>query len=80
MIMECPLTMECRLAQVVDLPTIELFIGEIVGAFSEEEFLSNGKLDIEKMNPFLLTMTDNMYRSIGKPIGQAWADGKQYKK
>jgi len=32
MIEECPVCMECRLAQVVDLPTNEVFIGEIVGA------------------------------------------------
>ena len=35
MISECPLTMECRLVQAIDLPTNTLFIGEIVGAFAD---------------------------------------------
>ena len=59
MISECPLTMECKLVKTVGLPTNSFFIGEIVGAYSEERFLTNDVPDIKKINPFLLTMPDN---------------------
>ena len=46
MIRECPLSLECKLVNAVDLPTNSLFIGEIVGAYSEERYLTEGKPDI----------------------------------
>lgn len=61
----CPLTMECRLVQVVDQPSNEFFIGEIAGVYCEEEFLTDGQPDIEKMRTYTLTMPDNCYWSVG---------------
>jgi flavin reductase (DIM6/NTAB) family NADH-FMN oxidoreductase RutF len=43
MIMSCPITLECKLVQTVQLPTNYFFIGEIVNMYSEERFLSEGK-------------------------------------
>jgi len=80
MISECPLTMECKLVKTVELPTNSFFIGEIVGAYSEERFLTNNMPDIKKINPFLLTMPDNGYWSVGELIGRAWSDGKSMRK
>lgn len=76
MIEECPLVMECRLVQVVDLPSNELFIGRIVGAYADEGCMTDGKPDIEKMQPFMLTMPDNRYWRIGPTAGKAWQAGK----
>ena len=80
MISECPLTMECKLVETVELPTNSFLIGEIVGAYSEERFLTDGVPDIKKINPFLLTMPDNGYWSVGELVGRAWSDGKAMKK
>ena len=80
MISECPLTMECKLVKTVELPTNSFFIGEIVGAYSEERFLTSGAPDIKKINPFLLTMPDNGYWSVGELIGRAWSVGKSMRK
>ncbi len=77
MIKNCPVTMECKLSQVVELPSHEFFIGEIVGVYTEERYMTDGKPDIKKMNPFLLTMPDNYYWSIGETAGKAWSIGKQ---
>ncbi len=75
MIIRCPITMECRVVEVVSLPTNSFFIGEIVGIFSEERFLTEGKPDVKKVNPFLLTMPDNRFWSIGECVGNAWNAG-----
>ena len=77
MIQECPLCMECALVQTIALPSNELFIGEIVGAYSEEKYLTEGNPDIEKINAFTLTMPDNSYWSVGKKAGAAFNIGKK---
>ena len=79
MIRQCPVTMECKVIQVVELPRDSLFIGEVKGAWSEERFLTGGSPDIEKVRPFCLTMPDNRYWSIGPSIGRAWHDGLELK-
>ena len=80
MIKECPLTFECRLVNTVDLPTNSLFIGEIVGTYTEERYLTDGNLDIKKIDPFTLTMPDNSYWKIGEMAGKAWSAGKGFGK
>jgi flavin reductase (DIM6/NTAB) family NADH-FMN oxidoreductase RutF len=75
MIRECPVTMECRLVQAIDLPTNTLFIGEIVGAYADGEIWKDGKPDFGFINPLLLTMPDNTYWTLGKAVGKAWNAG-----
>ncbi|HTZ17733.1 MAG TPA: flavin reductase, partial [Dissulfurispiraceae bacterium] len=76
MIVDCPLTIECKVSQTVDLPTHTFFIAEIINIFTEDRFLTDGNPDIKKINPFLLTMPDNNYWSIGENIAKAWSSGK----
>jgi flavin reductase (DIM6/NTAB) family NADH-FMN oxidoreductase RutF len=79
MVAECPLAMECRVVQVVDLGSHELFIADIVATWTEQRFLDeSGKPDIVKMRPFTLTMPDNRYWSVGEQIGQAWSAGRSF--
>jgi flavin reductase (DIM6/NTAB) family NADH-FMN oxidoreductase RutF len=80
LIRECPLVMACRLTQSVKLPADTLYIGDIVEAYSEERFLTDGQPDVKKMDPFVLTMPDNGYWRVGERVGRAWSDGKKLKK
>ncbi len=80
MIERCPLCLECRLFDTLELPTNTLFVGEIVASYTEERYLSNGKPDIKKMNPLVLTMPDNGYWTVGEYAGKAWNIGKRMKK
>ncbi len=50
--------MECRLVDVVESGLNEIFIGEIVGTYTEEKFLTNGKPDFNKMKPLILSQPD----------------------
>ena len=54
MIKDCPLNMECQLVGIVESGLSEIFIGEIVGTYTEEKFLTDGKLDFRKMEPLIL--------------------------
>jgi flavin reductase (DIM6/NTAB) family NADH-FMN oxidoreductase RutF len=80
MISECPLTMECRVTQRVELPTNSFFIAEIINIYCDEEFLSDGQPDVEKIKPFVLSMPDNRFWSLGTCVGKAWHEGKNFLK
>lgn len=79
LIKECPVCLACQLYETVKLPSNTLFIGEIVEAFAEENDMTDGKLDIKKINPFTLTMPDNNFWEVGNHIGKAWNLGKNFK-
>ena len=79
MISECPLSMECKLVETVESSLNEIFIGEIVGIYTEEMFLTDEKLDFKKMKPLILSQPDTLYWRLGEPIAKAWNIGKKYK-
>lgn len=80
MIEECPLSLECKLFDVYQMPSNDLFIGEIVATYTEKKYLTDDKPDIKKLNPAVLTMPDNNYWNIGVNIGKAWSLGRTLKK
>jgi flavin reductase (DIM6/NTAB) family NADH-FMN oxidoreductase RutF len=80
MIKECPVSVECRLNKVVENGLNEMFIGEIIGIYTEDRFLTEGKLDFQKMRPLILSQPDTGYWNLGEKIAKAWSVGKDYKK
>jgi flavin reductase (DIM6/NTAB) family NADH-FMN oxidoreductase RutF len=80
MIAECSLSLECRLESVIENPTNNFYIGEIIASYTEEKYLTDDKPDIRKLNPLLLTMPDNKYWTVGSCVGDAWSAGKALKK
>lgn len=79
LIKECPVCISCSLYKTVELPFDTLYIGEPKEVFTEEKYLTDGKLDIKKINPFTLSMPDNTYWSVGENLGKAWNIGKSLK-
>jgi flavin reductase (DIM6/NTAB) family NADH-FMN oxidoreductase RutF len=79
MIRDCPLSLECRLYDVHELPTNDLFIGEVVEAYIDRGCFVDGRPEVRMMNPLLLTMPDNRYWLVGDYAGDAWSTGKGLK-
>jgi len=79
LIRECPIGIACRLNQAVQLPGNTLYIGDVVEVYTEARYLTDGKPDILKIDPFSLTMPDNGYWRVGEKVGRAWSDGKKLK-
>jgi flavin reductase (DIM6/NTAB) family NADH-FMN oxidoreductase RutF len=79
LIRQCPLSMECRVADMVESGINEIFIGDIVGTYTEERYMTEGKLDFRKMKPFILSQPDAAYWSLGEPVARAWNEGKKLK-
>ncbi|MBF0482871.1 MAG: flavin reductase family protein [Desulfovibrionaceae bacterium] len=80
MIKACPVNMECRLERIVDFPTHEVFVGEIVQTYADEEMLTGGKVDVTKVKPLLFDMASVKYYALGPPVAQCWNIGKSMKK
>ncbi|MFC1799031.1 flavin reductase family protein [Thermodesulfobacteriota bacterium] len=80
LINESPVNVECRVGETVELTTNHVIIGEVVGVHVEETLLTDGQPDVEKINPFVLSMPDNRFWMLGECVGRAWHDGKRMKK
>jgi flavin reductase (DIM6/NTAB) family NADH-FMN oxidoreductase RutF len=79
MIADCPVGLECRVTQVVDLGSHELFVADVVATWAEERYLDDhGWPDITKIRPFTLTMPDNRYWAVGEQLGDAWSIGRTF--
>ena len=89
MISEACLNLECKLIHTVDTKEIsdtkmghDIFIGEVIQAYAEEKYLSNGAPDVEKIKPLILSSSRRRtrYYNIGEELGVAWSIGNNYKK
>jgi flavin reductase (DIM6/NTAB) family NADH-FMN oxidoreductase RutF len=80
MIAESPLNLECRLAEVLDFGgSHEVFIGEIVEAYCFEEYLSDGKPDLQKIKPIVYDGSSSSYWTLEDKLARAFQVGKDYK-
>jgi len=87
MIRECPLNLECRLVQTVDMPNHDIFVGEVVQVYCDEECLEGDSIDFLKVQPLLFVMgspgkmaTSSGYYSLGAFLAPAWNVGKELMK
>ena len=79
MIKECPINMLCKLVKTADLPNREIFFGEVLESYVNEECLTDGILDFKKINPLLFTMNgpgNASYWKLGEIVGAAYKEGK----
>ena len=68
MIRECPVNMECKVEQVLELGSHDLFLGRILSVHADSGLLdSQGRLELEKAK--LLAYSHGQYFSLGKCIG-----------
>jgi flavin reductase (DIM6/NTAB) family NADH-FMN oxidoreductase RutF len=74
MIGECPVNILCKLINTIDMPTGEVFIGEIVETYVNKECMTNGASDLKKINPLLLG--GGSYWELGNKAGSAFRAGK----
>ena len=55
LIQQCPVNLECSLAQLVELKTHVLCIGQIEEVHVDEDCITNGKPDVEKIRPLIFS-------------------------
>lgn len=77
MIEEAPVNMECKLINtVVTGKGHEIFIGEVIAAYAEEIYFTDGTLDITKIKPLAYSTGQQKYLTTGDIIASAWSVGK----
>lgn len=78
MIVECPMCFECKLVDMLKMPSNTLYVGEVVESYSEERFVKDGHPDVQAMDPLLYTATDKNYWSVGSHVAKAYKVGIGY--
>ena len=80
MIRQCPVNMEMKLHDVLDFDTHDIFVGELVQTHADDSVMSDGIIDIAKLQPLLFDMASKKYWALGGPVGNCWNAGKELKK
>lgn len=75
---DLPLTLECKL-DYIDEQT-GCFYGKIINILADENILTMGKVDLNKLNPLIYDPSSRSYFTIGKKVGKAFFDGNKLKK
>lgn len=71
---EYPLTLECKVVSWND----GILVGEVVNMSADESILTDGKVDLAKLQPIVFDAAGMCYRAIGEVVGGAWNAGKKY--
>lgn len=75
---ECPLNMECKVIEQLNFSKMEVFIGEVVKSYIGEDFLSDGKPNVRKINPLIYSL-ERKYYNLGEIIADGLSIGKSFK-
>lgn len=69
-IKECPVSIECKVKNIVPLGTHDMFIAEVVNILADEKFMNTetGQFDLAGANP--LVYNHGNYFKLGKKIGK----------
>lgn len=73
---EYPLTLECRVKSFED----GILVGEIVHVSADESILTDGKVDLGKMEPICFDEYAGVYRRVGEAVGKAFHEGLALRK
>ena len=71
---EYPLTLECKVVSWGD----GILVGEVVNQSASESILTDGKIDLAKLQPIVFDAAGMCYRAIGDVVGGAWNAGKKF--
>jgi flavin reductase (DIM6/NTAB) family NADH-FMN oxidoreductase RutF len=67
MIKECPINMACKLIQIYNIPSREIFIGEVMETFVNKDCCEGDEPILNKINP--LVVSGGFYWELGSKVG-----------
>ena len=79
LIEQCPINLECELYHTIALGSHVLVIGRITETHISEDCLTNGRPDVEKINPLIYTTAQSQYQTLGEVVGKAFSIGNELK-
>ena len=78
MIKECSMNFLCKVIQVIPLFGFEMFLGEIVAVYVNEDCITDGKPNPLKLNPII--MMGASYYSLDEVVGNLFRTGLNYRR
>ena len=80
MIEQCPVNLECKVFQIIDLGSHALIIGQIMETYMTRDCLTDGQPDVYKIKPFAFTHGNpSTYQAFGEVLAPAFKVGKKLK-
>ena len=80
MIEQCPVNLECKVFQVIDLGSHALIIGQIIETHVTRDCMTDGQPDVEKIKPFsFIHGNPSNYQAFGEVLAPAFKVGKKLK-
>ena len=72
-----PLTLECRVVEILERGNDGCFvIGEVVNTIADPAILTDGRIDLDKLQPIVFDASIPAYRTVGDTVGKAWGAGQ----
>jgi len=78
LIEQCPINLECKVVQILELGSHSLVVGQIEETHISEDCLTDGKPDVNKVKPFIYTAQPaRHYQAFGEVIAKAFSIGRE---
>ncbi|MBI4180756.1 MAG: flavin reductase family protein [Chloroflexi bacterium] len=78
LIEQCPINLECKVLHILELGSHSLFIGRVEESYVSESCLTDGKPDVNKIQPLICTIVPTrQYYAFGEIIAEAWSVGQE---
>jgi flavin reductase (DIM6/NTAB) family NADH-FMN oxidoreductase RutF len=75
LIRECPVNLECRVIEILDLQSHQLVVGEIRETHVDADSVTDGKPDAVKIDPLIYATGTQHYHRLGEIVGKAFSIG-----
>ena len=81
LIEQCPINIECKVAHILDLGSHSLVIGRIVESYTSDNCLTEGKADINKIQPLAWVRQPSLqYYALGEVVAKSHSVGRELKR
>ena len=75
---QLPAALECRVKDIIEEYGETRVVAQIVGMAADESVLTDGKVDLGKLQPLMFDSSATAYRVIGENVGGAWNAGGKF--
>ena len=75
---QLPVALECEVVDIIREYGETRVTAKIVGMTADESVLTDGKVDLSKLQPIMYDSSAKTYRVIGENVGGAWDAGRKF--
>lgn len=76
---EFPMSLECKIYKISESDGTTWVVGDIINVSVDERVLTDGKIDLKKLQPITYDPVNHTYLELGNKVGNAFKDGLKLK-